>query len=167
MQRLALVLVLTLISTGNVFAADGAIEDFLGLWRNVDHNAEGVIRLHISPYREDRVSVQAVGRCGHRECELGTATGQLFLNPSESASDADFGAILVRFNRETIAGNVLLRLNRRGDIVSHSLLTFKEGGGNVYRIQQFERARGDARDFERPQGYSRDDESTRWRRYRG
>src|SRR5258706_13478412 len=49
MQRLALVLVLTLISTGNVFAADGAIEDFLGLWRNVDHNAEGVIRLHISP----------------------------------------------------------------------------------------------------------------------
>lgn len=146
MRAIALAAVLMMFGAGQALAYDDAVEDFVGSWENVDRVSASVIRLEIRPYRHNRVSVAAVGRCGRHECQLGTAQGQLFRSDSDNAGEDDTGAILVRFDRGDLAGNVLLRLNRRGTMVSHALLTFRESGERIYRVEQFEQTRGDTSD---------------------
>jgi hypothetical protein len=141
MRNLLLACLATLSLTCPATAFEITEREFLGVWRNIDPDSRGVTRLEIRPDRGDTVFVRVWRRCRSGECELGRASGRIFYNRSESASETDQAAILVQFNREETSGNVLVRLSPRGNIVTHALLVSRESSDNIYAVERFERAR--------------------------
>jgi hypothetical protein len=138
-MRSVLALVAILASGVPAVAFDGAERDFLGVWRNLDRASPGVTRLEIRPDQGNNVAVRVWRRCPSGECELGRATGRIFVNRNELARETDQAAILVRFARDDFGGNVLIRLSPRGDVIAHAL--FSGGrGGDSYAVERFERA---------------------------
>lgn len=140
MKWLALASLLVTGMTVPAGAYNGAEQDFLGVWRNLDRASPGVTRLEIRPDRGNTVFVRVWRRCRSGECELGSASGRIFYSRSERSRESDQAAILVRFNRDEVSGNVLVRLNPRGDIVTHALLSSQETGENTYAVERFQRS---------------------------
>jgi hypothetical protein len=139
-MRIFLVVLMTMAGAGTALAFDDAADDFIGFWRNIERTSQGVTAIEIRPDQGNRVRVRVLGICGARECEFGQSIGQIFFNRSERAAEQDTAAILTRFTRDDISGNVLIRLNRRGDIVSHAMLTFRERGQAIYSVERFQRS---------------------------
>jgi hypothetical protein len=121
-------------------AYEGLPSDFIGSWRNIDRDARGVTRIDILPAGGQNARVTVYRRCGYEECELGRAGGRVFRNGDGGGRDADFAAVLVRFDRDGLRGNVLVRFSPRGDLVTHALLDFREAGGALYSVERFTRA---------------------------
>jgi hypothetical protein len=133
----ALIAALTLSVPGH--AHDGLPSDFIGSWHNVEGSTQGVTRIDILPSGGNHARVTVYRRCGFEECELGRAGGRIFRNP-QARGDHDYAALLVRFDRDGLRGNVLVRFSPRGDLVTHALLDFAGRGGSIYSVERFTRA---------------------------
>ncbi len=125
----------------------GEPSDFLGNWTNVEAQRTMVTRIEIRPDYESRVRVVVFGIRDGVPCVFGEYRGKLFLSRYPKEREQDNSAVLVRVDREWVHGHVLLRFNGRGEIVSHSLLTFAERG-DVYSVERFAAAgyRGEPED---------------------
>lgn len=149
-----------LMLTGSIASAvardDAELYNFVGHWRNVNTTGDGVSRLDIRRAPNNRVRVQAWGSCDNEECSLGIANGRLFV--SDQSSESDEAALLVRFAQSRVSGDILIRVDRRGNLITHALLSFKNRRGDVYRTERF---KPEAEDDYENEDEDRYDRSTR------
>jgi len=118
---------------------DRGVSEFLGSWRNIEGQDRRISRIDIRPDYDNRVAVEVWGDCSGEECSYGTVTGRVFVNRGYDNPE-DRAAILFKFSRPRVSGNVLVKFERGGVVVSNALLSF-ENGNDVYRVERFERDR--------------------------
>jgi hypothetical protein len=111
--------------------------DFLGTWQNVKLNQTTIVRIVVTPLDSDEVEVRVLGLLRGRPTDFGYVRGRLFTSLYPSERDEEESAILVRVDREIVRGSVLLRFNRRGEIVAHALLRYRDERGDVYAVERF------------------------------
>src|SRR3974390_718584 len=114
----------------------GEPSDFLGTWNNVEIQRNLVVRIEIRPEYGRRVRVIIFGLRNGEPCIFGEYRGAFYLAKYPKDREQDNSAILVRVEREWVQGQILLRFNGRGEIVSHSLLNFVDLGP-VYNVERF------------------------------
>jgi len=121
----------------------GEPTDFYGTWNNVEVQRNLVVRIEIRPdygeIRPDygrRVRVTVFGLHNGEPCVFGEYRGYFYIARYPKDREQDNSAILVRVDRDFVQGNVLLRFNGRGEIVSHALLTFPDQRP-VYNVERF------------------------------
>jgi len=118
----------------------GEPPDFLGTWNNVELQRNMVSRIEIRPDYRNGVWVIVYGLHNGQPCKFGEYRGKVFLANRPKDQEEDNSAILVRVEREFVHGYVLLRFNRRGEIVSHAVLDFADRGRS-YMVERFATAR--------------------------
>lgn len=115
----------------------GEPSDFLGTWHNVEVRKTQVVRIVITPDYGNKVNVRIYGLCHGEPCFFGEERGHLFLARYQRDREQDNAAILVKVHKDFVKGGVLLRFNRRGEIVSHAVLHFEDERGDVYSVERF------------------------------
>ncbi len=115
----------------------GEPSDFLGTWNNVELRRNMVVRIVIRPdyNKHVRVIVYGISREGE-PCVYGEYRGRFYLARQQREREQDNSAVLVKVEREFVHGHVLLRVNGRGEIVSHALLKFVDGD-DLYSVDRF------------------------------
>lgn len=111
--------------------------DFIGSWHNTKFNETQVVRLEITRLEQDYFKVRVLGLRNGRPDSFGTYEGQLFYAKYGQEREQDQAALMVNVDRGYVNGHVLLRFNRRGEIVSHALLYFRDGRGPIYSVERF------------------------------
>jgi hypothetical protein len=140
-MRVAVALVFLLLSAAAADAQPrnplyGEPSDFLGTWNNVEIQRNLVVRIEIRPEYGRRVRVTIFGLRNGEPCVFGEYRGAFFVSRYPKDREQDNSAILVKVDREWVHGNVLLRFNSHGEIVSHSLLHFADQGP-IYNVERF------------------------------
>jgi hypothetical protein len=115
--------------------------NFLGTWQNLEARKTQVVRIVITPYDGDRVIVHIYGLCHGQPCSFGSAEGAVYRSRYPGDHDRESSAILVNIRKDFVHGDVLVRFDGRGGIVSHALLAFEDGRGRVYSVERFEPSR--------------------------
>jgi hypothetical protein len=135
----------------------GEPTDFYGTWNNVEVQRNLVVRIEIKPDSGRRVRVTVFGLHNGEPCVFGEYRGYFYMSRYPKDREQDNSAILVKIDRDFVQGNVLLRFNGRGEIVSHALMTFADRSP-VYNVERFGTAHRHYSDegYPRPgEGYSR------------
>ena|SRR5579883_1072834 len=110
---------------------------FAGTWQNVEARRTQVTRIIIEPAYDNRFNVTVFGLYRGEAVVFGTYSGNLFLSRYPREREGDNAAILVKVRKQFVSGDVLLRFNGRGEIVSHALLRFFDERGDVYSVDRF------------------------------
>jgi hypothetical protein len=140
-MRVVVVFVLFLFSVAVAHAQSrnplyGEPSDYLGTWNNVEIRRNMVVKIVIRPEYGPRVRVTVYGLRDGEPCIFGEYRGHFYVAKYPKEREQDNSAVLVRVDREFVHGHVLLRFNGRGEIVSHALLKYGDGG-DVYGVERF------------------------------
>ncbi len=108
-------------------AADAAIRDFTGTWRNVDSDTRNLTRLEIRR-NGGRVFVHVYGACSPTDCDNGEHRAIVFAPSVSSRPQRDASALFVQYN--AAPGRYRLVLRTRGNRLSYQLFAQFTDGSN-------------------------------------